>query len=236
MAGPVPAMRALEHPRTARGDPPPGRPGSGCRQPDGGARNAVDGRAGATADGHGRARSRLRGWTHSGIRDVARRRARHRQVDAAAAAGRSRGPRERHAVPVRRGVGGPDRRARAPARRRRTRPARDRGHRSRGRDGRCARVERTAAHRRLDSDRAARLGGHALRRHHPAQGMHRAAGALREDHRHQRRHRRPRDEGWRDRRSAHARAPGRHRAVFRERRVEPLPQRARHQEPVRIGR
>ena len=139
------------------------------------------------------------------------------------------------AVPVGGRVRGADRRARPAARRGRFAPARGRRHRPRGDDGARPRRGREAAHRRFHPDRAARIDRHGGRRHHAAQGMHGAAGALREEHGRERRHRRPRHQGRRHRRSARARTPGRHRAVFRERCVQPLSQRARHQEPVRLG-
>ena len=62
-----------------------------------------------------------------------------------------------------------------------------------------------------------------------------AARAVREGHRHRGVPHRPRDQGGRDRGTAHPRAHGRHRAVLRERPRQPLPRRARRQEPLRRG-
>ena len=84
-------------------------------------------------------------------------------------------------------------------------------------------------------DGAVRQRRHPRRRRLAAARVHRRAGALRQVHRLHRGDRRPRHQGGRDRRPAPARAPGRHGAVLRERGGQPLPHRARHQEPLRGG-
>ncbi len=92
-----------------------------------------------------------------------------------------------------------------------------------------------ALDRRFHPDAA--VGQRAGRRRcgHAAAGMHRGAGALCQDRRRLRGHRRPRDQGGRDCRPEAPRASGRHRVVFRERGGQPLPYRAGHQEPLRGG-
>ena len=164
------------------GRAPAGRAGGAGATARGRCAELSTGRAAAPADRHGRARPGPRRRTDSGLGHVARRRARHRQIHAAAAAREPRGPRHAHAVPVGRGVRGADRRARAAARGRRGSHLRVVADTDLEATMARAREERRqAADRRLHPDRAAGLGGHGRRRHHPAQGMHGAAGAIRQE-------------------------------------------------------
>ena len=131
-----------------------------------------------------------------------------------------------------RGAGEPACRAPGPERRGPEPGVRDR---SAGDPGARQRAAGGAAGGGFHPDGAVRQRRHPRRRRLAAARVHRGTGALRQVHRLHRGDRRPRDQGGHDRRAAAARAPGGHGAVFPERGGQPLPHRARHQEPLRGG-
>ena len=159
----------------------------------------------------------------------------HRQVDAAAAGRRRRGARARGALRLGRGVDAADRAARTTPRAERA--AADAAQRQlAGIDpGAERRAPRRIAGGRFDPDPAGRQRGIGPGLAAAAARVHGGAGAFRQAERHRRDRRRPRDQGWRDRGTEAARAPGRYGAVFRCRCRQPLPHAAGHQEPLWTG-
>ena len=153
----------------------------------------------------------------SRLGDLARRRTGHRQIHAAAAAGQPRGARHSHAVPVGGGIRGADRRARPAARRVAARTCAwsptpiSRPCMARARDERVKLLI-------VDSIQTVQLASVGTAAGAITQLKECTAQLVRfaKSTRGERDHRRPRDQGRRHRRSARARAPGRHGAVFRE--------------------
>ena len=178
----------------------------------------------------------LGGGIVPGLARAARRRAGHRQVDAAAAGRREHGAHRRPgALQLRRGIRASDQVARRAARRRRraalsagrnlprAHPRGDRPHQA------------GAGHRRLGADGVLAEVPVGARQHRPgARGGDAAAvhgkGPERADV-----PRRPRHEGRQPRRPEGARARRRHRAVLRRRAAPLASRRARGEEPLRRG-
>ncbi len=190
----------------------------------------------AAVDGHQRVRSCARWRRRAGVACVARRRAGHRQVHAAAAGGGEHGAHHRsRALQLGRGVRTPGEGARRAPRggRRAALPSCRDLPRAHSRGGRAHQTG--ARHRRLHPDGVFPEIPVGARQHRPGPRSGDAAPVRRQGTECADVPRRPRHEGREPRRAEGARAHRRHGPLFRGRAPSLAPRRSRREEPVRCG-